>query len=78
MHELKGVGENLMDHVQAGRKYTTTSRDTFNARVGNAFTQGLAGMNYYIGPRNGPLTIGASLAGAYVRTRPDSTRSWPG
>lgn len=69
VHELRGVGENLMDHVQVGRKYTTTSKDTFNARVGNAFEQMLAGINYYLGPRNGPLTIGASLAGAYVYTR---------
>ena len=34
VHELEGVGENLMDHVQVGRKYTTKSRDTFNKRVG--------------------------------------------
>lgn len=28
-------------------------------------------MGRYLGSRNGPLTIGASLAGAYIRTRPD-------
>jgi choline dehydrogenase len=71
VHELKGVGENLIDHVQVGRKYTTTSHDTLNVRVGNPFRQVLAGLNHYLGPRNGPLTIGASLAGAYLRTRPD-------
>jgi choline dehydrogenase len=27
-------------------------------------------MNYYLGPRNGPLTIGASLCGAFVYTKP--------
>jgi len=68
--DLKGVGENLMDHMQVGRKYSTTSQDTFNTRVGSLFSQMLAGINYYLGPRNGPLTIGASLAGAYVHTRP--------
>ncbi len=71
VHELKGVGENLIDHVQVGRKYTTTSRDTLNVRVGSRVAQMLAGVNYFLGPRNGPLTIGASLAGAYLRTRPD-------
>lgn len=70
VHELKGVGQNLIDHVQVGRKYFTRSPYTFNKKVGGWFTQMLAGMNYYLGPRNGPLTIGASLAGAYLRTRP--------
>lgn len=69
VHDLPGVGENLMDHVQVGRKYFTTSPHTFNKKVGNWFSQGLAGINYYMGPRNGPLTIGASLAGAFLRTR---------
>jgi choline dehydrogenase len=71
VHELKGVGENLIDHMQVGRKYTTSSKYTLNKQVGTMFQQMLAGINYYLGPRNGPLTIGASLAGAYVKTRPD-------
>ncbi len=71
VHELKGVGENLIDHVQVGRKYSTSSEHTLNKQVGSMFAQAKAGINYYLGPRNGPLTIGASLAGAYVKTRPD-------
>ena len=70
VHELRGVGENLMDHMQVGRKYNTSSTDTFNVKAGNAFSQLLAGINYYLGGRDGVLTIGASLAGAYVFTRP--------
>lgn len=69
VHESKGVGENLMDHMQIGRKYSTTSDYTLNKKVGGALSQMLSGMNYYLGPRNGPLTIGASLAGAYLFTR---------
>jgi choline dehydrogenase len=38
--------------------------------VGNLFSQSAAAVNYYLGPRNGPLTIGASLAGAFVYTQP--------
>jgi choline dehydrogenase len=72
VHDLEGVGENLMDHVQVGRKYMTTSPHTLNKKVGGPLSQLLAGINYYLGPRNGPLTIGASLAGAYVYTRPDA------
>jgi choline dehydrogenase len=71
VHELKGVGENLIDHMQVGRKYKTSSKYTLNKQVGGIFSQIKAGINYYLGPRNGPLTIGASLAGAYVKTRPD-------
>jgi choline dehydrogenase len=69
VHELKGVGENLMDHMQVGRKYFTSSPYTFNKMVAGWFSQMRAGINYYLGPRNGPLTIGASLAGAFLRTR---------
>jgi len=71
VHALEGVGENLMDHLQVGRFYSTSSPDTFNVRVRNAFAQVLAGMNYYLGPRNGVLTIGAALGGAFFKTRPD-------
>ncbi len=69
VHDLPGVGENLMDHVQAGRVFSTTSRDTLNVRVGSVFAQMLAGLDYFVGPRTGPLTIGASMAGAYLYTR---------
>lgn len=69
--DLKGVGENLMDHVQLGRIYETDSPHTLNATVRSYFGQFLGGMEYYVGARRGPLTIGASLAGAYYRTRPE-------
>ena len=74
VHELKGVGENLMDHCQYGRKYESSSPHTLNRQVGGWFTQMLAGIEYYVGKRTGPLTIGASLAGAFVRTRPGLDR----
>jgi choline dehydrogenase len=70
VHELKGVGENLMDHMQVGRKFTTSSPYTFNNQVNGLLGQAREALNYYLGPRNGPLTIGASLAGAFVYTQP--------
>lgn len=66
--DLPGVGENLMDHAQYGAKFTTSSPHTFNKAAGSWFTQGLQGVKHYLLPRNGPLNIGASLAGAYFRT----------
>ena len=71
VHDLPGVGENLMDHVQYGAKFRTTSRHTFNKQVGSMLMQGLQGIRHYLLPRNGPLNIGASLAGAFFRTRPE-------
>lgn len=70
VHDLPGVGENLMDHVQYGVKFKTDSPYTFNNTVGSLFSQVLQGMKHYLLPRNGPLNIGASLAGAFFRTRP--------
>ncbi|QCU79598.1 choline dehydrogenase (plasmid) [Citricoccus sp. SGAir0253] len=68
VHELKGVGEGLMDHVQVGRKFVTNSKDTFNKVMRSPVQQGLNGIRYFAGDRTGPLTIGASLAGSYLKT----------
>lgn len=73
VHALEGVGENLMDHVQVGRKFTTSSPYTFNAMLGTPLAQASQGLQYLAGRRNGPLTIGASLGGAYIKTRPELT-----
>lgn len=70
VQDLPGVGENLMDHVQTGRVFSTTSPDTLNVRVGSPFAQMLAGIDYYVGPRTGALTIGSSVVGAFFYTRP--------
>lgn len=68
VHDLPGVGENLMDHVQFGLKFKTNSPYTFNRKVGSWFTQGVQGVKHYLLPRNGPLNVGAALAGAFFRT----------
>lgn len=70
VHELPGVGENMMDHIIPKRTYTTSSRDTFNAVMSGLASQAIAGMRY-IFTRTGPMTVGAALAGGYARSRPD-------
>lgn len=70
VHELKGVGENLMDHVHVGRTFSTTSKDTINGLAGTPLAQAVQGLKYLLGQRNNPMSIGASLAGAYLHTRP--------
>lgn len=69
VNDLRGVGENLMDHFAAGRAYTTTSPDTINAMMGNRLSSVLAGLRYYL-TRKGPLTVGASVAGGFACSRP--------
>lgn len=67
IHDLPGVGENLMDHFQVGRKYTTSSKYTFNKLMRTPLQQGFRGVRYLLGDRSGPLTIGASMAGSYLQ-----------
>jgi choline dehydrogenase len=68
VHDLKGVGENLIDHITNKRSYTTSSRYTFNATMSNFVSQGLAGLRYMT-TRKGPLAVGAALAGGFAHTR---------
>ena len=69
VHALKGVGENLMDHILPKRSYTTTSRATFNAMMSSKFSQALAGLRYMT-MKTGPLSVGAALAGGFACTEP--------
>jgi choline dehydrogenase len=56
--------------MQIGRQFTTSSPHTLNKQVGNIFGQVRAALDYYLGPRNGPLTIGAAICGAFFYTQP--------
>ena len=67
--DLKGVGENLMNHPQVSRKYTTSSKYTFNKQVGNVFSQAWSGIKYYLGKKESPLKVGAAMAGAFLYTK---------
>lgn len=68
VHELRAVGENLIDHITNKRSYTTSSNHTFNATMSNFASQGLAGLRY-LTSRTGPLAVGAALAGGFAHTR---------
>ena len=69
VHELAGVGENLMDHLQACRAYRTDSQSTINALMGSKLAMAAAGLNYYLRGK-GPMTVGAALAGGFAASRP--------
>lgn len=68
VRELRGVGANLMDHLQVGRAYTTASPFTINTMMSSPLSILQAGASYIL-KRKGPLTVGAAVAGAFASTQ---------
>ncbi|MEO0917673.1 MAG: GMC family oxidoreductase N-terminal domain-containing protein, partial [Pseudomonadota bacterium] len=66
---LKGVGQNLQDHLQARPVYKTTL-STINTEINSLIKQGLIAL-HYAATRTGPMTMAASLGTAFLKTRPD-------
>ena len=63
------VGENLQDHLQARAVYMT-SEPTLNDEIHSLFGPVRIGLEYLLA-RRGPMTMGASQVGAFVRFDPD-------
>ena len=66
--EVKGVGKNLQDHLQARPVFKTTL-STINVETNNIFKQGLIALQYALTQR-GPMTMAASLGTAFLKTEP--------
>ncbi len=64
--DLKGVGKNLQDHLQA-RPVFKTKLSTINTETSNLFKQGLIGLQYALTQR-GPMTMAASLGTGFLKT----------
>ena len=69
VRELKGVGQNLQDHLQARPVFKCTS-STINTETNSLFKQALIGIEYAL-RRTGPMTMAASLGTGYLKTRPE-------
>jgi choline dehydrogenase len=69
LHELKGVGENLHDHLQIRMQYKVRNVKTLNG-VANSFAGKAAMALEYFLFRTGPLTMPPSQAGAFARSDP--------
>ena len=69
IHELRGVGKNLQDHLQARPVYKT-SLSTINTEVNSLLKQAVIGMQYAL-TRRGPMVMAASLGTAFLKTRED-------
>ena len=67
VQELKGVGQNLQDHLQARPVYKCNV-STINTETGNWWKQAMIGIRYIL-TRKGPMTMAASLGTAFLKTR---------
>ena len=67
-HELAGVGENLMDHLQIRLVYKVTA-DTLNTQINSVIKKVLLGIEYMLF-QSGPLAMAASQVAAFVKTEP--------
>jgi len=68
-HDLPGVGKNLQDHLQARLVYKC-NEPTLNDEVRSLFGQAKIGLKYLMF-RAGPMTMAASLATGFLKTRDD-------
>ena len=69
MQDLPGVGKNMQDHLQARLVYKC-NEPTLNDEVGTLFGQAKIGLKYLM-VRSGPMTMAASLATGFMKTRED-------
>ena len=64
--DLKGVGKNLQDHLQA-RPVFKTDLSTINTETNNIFKQAMIGLQYAL-TQGGPMTMAASLGTGFLKT----------
>ncbi|MEP6064666.1 MAG: choline dehydrogenase [Paracoccaceae bacterium] len=69
IHHLPGVGKNLQDHLQARLVYKCKD-PTLNDEVRSIYDQARIALKYALF-RSGPMTMAASLATGFMKTRPD-------
>jgi len=69
VHELKGVGENLQDHLMFRPIYKIQNIKSLNKKINSLFGKLLIGLEYIFN-RSGPMTIGASQLGMFAKSDP--------
>ncbi len=69
VHELPGVGRGLQDHLQARLVYKC-NEPTLNDEVRSLFNKAKIALKYALF-RAGPMTMAASLATGFLKTRPE-------
>ena len=69
-HPLRGVGENLQDHLQVRTIYKVHNTQTMNSRAGSLFGKAAMALEYALF-KTGPLTMPPSQLGAFACSSPD-------
>ncbi len=73
VHDAPQVGEDLQDHFYARTFWRCCKPLTLNDDMASLFRQAMMGLKYLL-MRDGPLTVAAGYAAAFVRTRPELKR----
>jgi choline dehydrogenase-like flavoprotein len=68
-HDLRGVGENLHDHLQIRCAYKVQGVRTMNERF-QSLVQRAGFVAQYLATRRGPMTMAPSQLGAFVKSDP--------
>jgi len=68
--EVKGVGENLQDHLQLRLTYKVTGVPTLNEKASSLFGKASIGLEYLL-KRSGPMAMAPSQLGIFTRSGPD-------
>ncbi|MGV3548936.1 GMC family oxidoreductase [Rhizobium sp.] len=73
VHEIKGLGRNLQDHLQQRAIYKVSGVKTLNETYHNLIKRGMMGVEYAL-LRRGPLTMAPSQLGIFTRSDPGQAR----
>jgi choline dehydrogenase-like flavoprotein len=68
--EVKGIGENLQDHLQLRLVYKVTGVPTLNEKATTLIGKAAIGLEYLI-RRSGPMAMAPSQLGIFTRSGPD-------
>jgi len=74
IHESKGVGKNLQDHLMFRPVYKVKNLKSLNKKVESLYGRFLMGLEYLVN-QSGPVTMGASQVCGFVKS--DSSRATP-
>ena len=69
VHELRGVGENLQDHLQIRLQYKVRNVKTLNGIANSLWGKAAMAAEYFLF-RTGPLTMPPSQCGAFAKSDP--------
>lgn len=68
--DLKGVGENLQDHLQIRAVYKVQGVKTLNTTANSLWGKAMIGLEYALF-RSGPMSMAPSQLGAFTKSSPD-------